>query len=401
MINIVFDLSNMFHRSMFVVGGYGKKGFTFDTQNEIDQLMRKVATDVAFTLRQVRASRVFFAADSKSWRKKIEIEENEGYKGSREEKKSSTINWTNVYNLMDEFCAIMDKKGLISTKIKGAEADDIMCLWRDKLLFDKNEHVVLVSGDEDIRQLVFYNSYESGKKAFCTIFNPFTQGKNAKKKLFVGNFFKEWLTSDDGIGSIFNRGSDTDKESFTQLINENSVELEEIDGNEIAMRKIFCGDDGDEIPALYTWMGVTQKGDPVQRRITPSVYSKIMEYLKPISLETNNSRIIDHVDLPSLELPIEIKLTEISGHKPNINISERINRQIKLVVLSKEVFPEEIVEEFDSLSDNELSKVPDQINGWYLNTLLEGTRYVVEGFQKAKNEASIFKEIDRISQSLF
>ena len=78
MTNLVFDFSNMLHRSMFIVGGFGKNGYTFDSQYELDQLMRKLTTDIVSTIRQINPSRVIFTSDTKSWRKDIEIEENEG-----------------------------------------------------------------------------------------------------------------------------------------------------------------------------------------------------------------------------------------------------------------------------------------------------------------------------------
>jgi 5'-3' exonuclease len=380
---------------MYIVGGFGKKGYTFDTQNEVDQLVRKVATDVAFTLRQVSASRVIFALDSKSWRKDIEIEENEGYKGHR--KKSTNLNWKNIYQSMDDFCDVMSKKGLISTKIETAEADDIMCLWRDELLYKHHEHVVLVSGDEDIRQLVSANMDDDRTLKFATIFNPFTQGKNATKKLFGNEMFEKWLQTIDGEGDIFNRNAEPDKESFISLIKEHNVKLEIIDGEEIALKKIFCGDDGDNVPAIYTWMGKTQKGDPKEFRITPVKYKKIIEELLPLVMSKN----IDYMDLSELAEPIEKFLVKESQHVLPFKMIDRINRQIRLVVLAKIIFPGAICKAFDLQAPDELAKKPDQINGWYMNTMLEGTRYVNEHYQRSKNEASIFKEIDNISQSLF
>ena len=77
MTNAIFDLSNMFFRSLFIVGGYGSKQYSFDNQVELDQLMRKVATDVSQVIRTINPSRVIFALDSKSWRKDISIDENE------------------------------------------------------------------------------------------------------------------------------------------------------------------------------------------------------------------------------------------------------------------------------------------------------------------------------------
>lgn len=393
---------------MYIVGGFGRKGYTFNTQDEIDQLMRKVTTDVAFTLRQVTASRVIFAVDSKSWRKEIEIEENEGYKGNRS--KSDHINWDNVYTAMNDFCDIMEEKGLVSTKIQKAEADDIMALWRDELLYRKYEHVVLVSGDQDIQQLV-NDGYgdpnklvEGDNLRFATVFNPFTQGKNSTKKLFGSSKFSEWLNTEGSSGDIFNRNTEPDKEAFVNLVNEHKVKLETINGEDIALQKIFCGDDGDNVPAIYTWLGKTSKGDTKEYRITPSKYKKLIELLN----ETTGTQ-VDSTDIllntNSLIDTIEEFLVQESGKPLPFNIKDRVKRQLKLVLLNKDVFPKEIIDEFDRGSDQALAKQPKDISGWYMNTLLAGTKYLDENYERNSQEASIFKEIDdmvdNISQSLF
>ena len=399
MINAVLDISNIFYRSMYITGGYGKKGYTFDSQKEIDELVRKVAIDVSFTLRQINASRVIFAIDSRSWRKDIEIEENEGYKSHR--KKADYLNWDNIYSAMDDFCSIMNDKGLITSKIEGAEADDLMCLWKDELLFNQKQHVILVSGDEDIRQLVSFNPYEQGEIIISAVFNPFTQGKNSKKKLFVPSVFNEWLEKEDETVDIFNRNIDSDKEAFIKLTNDNQVVFEVLDGEEVALRKIFCGDTGDNVPAIYSWKGQTKKGDPKDFRITEAKYKKIIETIRPVNLQKNFSNRIDYIDLSDHLDLIYKELQEISGQKPSFKMKDRLKRQIKLVVLDSLEFPENIVNKFKEQIEDNLAKVPDKISGWHMNSLLEGTRYIDENYQRSKNEASIFKDIDKISKQLF
>ncbi|NJO90819.1 MAG: hypothetical protein HC831_19020 [Chloroflexia bacterium] len=397
MINAVFDLSNLWHRSMYVVGGFGSKSYMYESQKEIDELMRKVAIDISAALRSINPSRIVFAIDSRSWRKKIEIEENDGYKSNRA--KTGMINWDNIYATMDEFTEIMASKGMIVSKIENAEADDLMCLWRDKFLFGLNEHVVLVSGDEDIRQLSASYVSNDGSKKFATIFNPFTQGKNPKK-LFAPKEFSDWLTDQSDVGDIFSRGVDPAKDSFIGLLN-SSVKFEAINGDEIAIKKVFQGDDGDCVPPIYTWVGKTSGGNEKTYRITASTQNKIIEKIWNSHLLKNNSDIMDVYDLPSLHEDIYEAIGNIAKHKPSINMEERIKRQLKLVVLSRQFFPDEIVEEFDDSVDDQLAKKPDQVNGWYVNTLLEGTRYIDENYQRNKNEASIFRDIDAISQKLF
>jgi hypothetical protein len=378
MTNAIFDLSNMFFRSMFIVGGYGKKQYTFDSQKEQDQLMRKVATDVTSIIRTINPSRVIFALDSKSWRKGISIDENEGYKGNR--KKSEIINWDNIYKIMAEFAEILKTNGFIVSRVDNAEADDLMALWRDELLYSQNQHVILISADEDVRQLV---DVSSKKDTYAVVFNPFTQGKNSSKKLFVPSGFSDWLNDDQDIGDIFNRSIDVDKEDFKRILND-KVNLEEINGHEIALRKIFCGDDGDNVPSIYTWLNDNGK----KVRITDKPYQRIIDY-------TGSKTWKDLLEKSEI---IQDQLIEISGQKPPFEIKKRIERQSKLVVLDRTLFPTDIVDKFMQAIKEDLSADHISPQTWNMLSMLEGTRYVdPKGKSSSGSEASIFGQMDRIS----
>jgi 5'-3' exonuclease len=391
MTNLIFDLSNIAHRSMFVISNYGAKSFTFDSQNEIDQLMRKLAIDVAFIIRLINPSRVIFALDDKSWRRSIKIDENDGYKANRT--KSSFINWDNVYKALDEFAEIMQNYGMIVTKIKNAEADDVCSLWSYELQFNQNQHVIIVSGDEDLRQLVQFYPYDAPNKkfAFTTVFNPFMQGKNASRKLYVPKYFEEWMNTTSSV-DLFNMKDaiNVDKEDFKKIISGEKTKMEIIDGRMIALRKMFCGDDGDNIPAIYTWLN--EKG--VEVRITNSKFEKIYEML----VKNNPSELMDHYDLLERSKEVMEALTKVIKQKPTFtDIHDRLERQIKLVVLDKEFFPEEITKKFEEVKQIELDK--PRINYANLNmyNLLEGTKYVNE--RKVENESPIFKEFDNMNNN--
>lgn len=382
MTNAIFDLSNMFFRSLFIVGGYGSKQYTFDNQTELDQLMRKVATDVSQVIRTINPSRVIFALDSKSWRKDISIDENEGYKAQRT--KSAHINWDNVFKIMGEFADILETNGFIVSKLDKAEADDLIALWRKELLLNQNQHVIIVSADEDVRQLVGKNTAD--KTAFCTVYNPFLQGKNASKKLFVPEKdFDEWLLDADP-GDFFNRGIDVDKDDFKRIINDSKTKMEKVNGDQIVLRKIFCGDDGDNVPAIYTWLN--DKGKEI--RITESKFEKIADYIGA----TNPKDLMEKKD------HIYDQLVNISGQRPGFKMEDRLNRQMKLVLLDPSIFPDDIVKAFQNKVTEELSKPQVRPQNWNMVSILEGTRYVTAGggkYKKPTTEASIFAEIDRVN----
>lgn len=381
MTNAVCDLSNLFFRSLFIVGGYGSKKYTFDSQSELNQLMRKVSTDISAIIRTINASRVIFALDSRPWRKDISIDENEGYKGNR--KKSVQINWDNVYEIMNDLADILKNKGFIVSKIDNAEADDIMALWKDELLYKQNQHIILVSADEDVRQLVDTKIISTDKKAFSVVFNPFTMGKNASKKIFAPIGFNEWIMNDDDIGDIFNRSIDIDKDDFKRILNDKTI-IEEISGREIALKKIFCGDDGDNIPSIFSWLNESGK----KVRITESKYRKIID----------NAGILEWQDLLLKKDIIYNQIRDISGQEPTFNIDDRLDRQIKLTVLNASLFPSSIIDKFNK----HIKDVSGQNNinpqSYNMSSLLDGTKYINSKTEISNgNESSIFSQIDKIT----
>jgi 5'-3' exonuclease len=386
MTNLIFDLSNIAFRSLFIVGGYGSNQFTFDSQSEIDQLMRKMAMDISYLVRLINPSRIIFAIDSKSWRKEIKIEENDGYKAQRT--KSANINWNNIYKSLDEFTELMKNNGMIVTKIDKAEADDVIALWTRELQINHSQHVIIVSGDEDLRQLVRFYPYDvsNNKFAFTTVFNPFMQGKNATRKLYIPKYFEDWLNTTDAV-DIFNmKGSiDIDKKDFEKIITGEKTKIEFVDGQMIALRKLFCGDDGDNIPAIYTWLN--DKG--VETRITNSKFEKIYQMLL-----TSPTELIDHIDIIERADKVLEALKIITKQNPSFDINKRIERQVKLVILDPNLFPEEITKVFEETKEIELNKSRVNYANLKMQDLLEGTRYISE--KKQENEAPIFKQIDRI-----
>jgi hypothetical protein len=379
---------------MFVLSGFGKLKYTFDSQRETDELMRKLAMDISFLIRLINPSRVIFTRDDKSWRKGIFIEENEGYKGQR--KLSKFINWDNIYKIYDEFMDIVVDNGMIVSKIATAEADDLIALWTDELLYNQKQHVVAVSGDEDIRQLVKKSVDDKGKPIFATVFNPIMQGKNPSRKLYVSpNYFNEWILQEEEA-DIWNMNAaiDVDKNDFRRIRDTEKIRVEETDGNLIALKKIFCGDDGDNIPAIYTWMTKTAKGDDKEVRITKAKYEKILE-----SLRNSPGERIDCWDLIDRKDKISESITKIAKQKLPFKIEDRLERQIKLVVLNKKLFPSSIVEKFEETKGKELIKPRPEIGNINMNVMLQGTRYVKtsKGGTGQGTESSIFKETDRLS----
>ena len=85
MVNICIDGNYIFHKTFGVFAGYTSidPGKTLSDKKDRSLFIRKIATDLCSSLRDLpTGGRLIFTADSRSWRKKIEIEGG-GYKSDR------------------------------------------------------------------------------------------------------------------------------------------------------------------------------------------------------------------------------------------------------------------------------------------------------------------------------
>lgn len=394
MVNLLVDITNMFYRAMFSTSNYGKESsYTYDSEFECDQLMRKICTDLSLVIRQTKPTRVMLCKDSRPWRKDIEIIENEGYKGHR--KKSAIINWDNIYKTQAEFFKIMTKKGFIVCDIDGAESDDIIAMWAEELFDNKNESCIILSGDEDVRQLIKSKDV-CGEHIFICALNPIKQGgKNPTKKIYHDGNLVRWANSESTVSTfdlMFSSNIDTYKENIKVLVNDTQFEKIVVNGDLIALNKYFMGDDGDNIPAFYTWMKTTKAGKETKDRITPKKYEKIVEAL-------NLTKISD-IDLGKVR---ELKsiIEGFSKSEMDVNILSRMERQQKLVELKSSNFPEHIVDFFKVNTEKWLNtKQSLVLQTVTMQDMLKDSRYISTEYSALNVEpttnASIFNDIEKL-----
>lgn len=403
MVNLLVDITNMFYRSMFSTSNYGiDKMYTYNTEFECEQLMRKICIDLALVIRQTNANRVMLCKDSKPWRADIEIIENEGYKGQR--KKNTEMNWENVYKTQNEFFRIAKKLGFIVSDIDRAEADDIIAMWAEEL-YKRGESCIIISGDEDIRQLI-KSKTENGKYTFICALNPLKQGgKNPSKKIYHDGTLEEWVNSTNSVNAfeaMFNTTANSFKSNMKMLVNDEQFEKVVVNGDEIVMKKFFMGDDGDNIPAFYTWNKLTKAGKPTTDRITNKKYETIIT-----ELCINKISDINVYNVRALKSIIE----RYSKDEMDVNIMSRITRQKLLVELNSENFPEDIVESFKHNVEYWLGLVPKcNLHSLTMQDMLNGTKYISENYIDGNKEiektssigthSSIFKDMEKVSKSV-
>jgi hypothetical protein len=243
MVNILIDGNYIFHKTFGIFGGYGNldPGKILKDKSEQAAFIRKVSTDLCSSLKMIpQGGRLVFTADSRSWRKDVEIEDG-GYKSGRV--KDETVDWSIFFELMHSFGTHLEKMGFIFSKVDGAEGDDLLMFWSD-YFNNKNENCIIITGDNDLHQLA-----KISDDSWTVIWN-----NNSKKNtIYVPNGWRQlWLDRSESV-SIFNMSSaiSPEKERFKDFLKK--VKLEEVESRPFIFKKILVGDDGDSVPCVWSY----------------------------------------------------------------------------------------------------------------------------------------------------
>jgi hypothetical protein len=380
---LCLDWSNLAFRSLYMANGFGSS-CSYNNQEEINNYIAKMAQDLALILRIFNPAKVVFAADSKhSWRKDVL----DTYKSNRV--KSETINWDNVYGALDKFKQHLKNIGFVFVETEHAEADDLMALTKELVFNDpdfKNYNLMLVSADADIRQLI---EFKESTEQYCFVFNEIGRGPGGKRHIYTDQKGINWYNNVSSTTSIFNMTINMDRQYLQNIIaNNKKIVIEATDPANILLSKIFCGDDGDAVPAFYDWYG--NKGNKV--RITNSKFVKILGLL--------NVHNIDDMDLnvDSLKETIE---TVIKREITDIDVKERYMRQKKLVQLKSDIFPDFISSYKPTIKTLILNESIPALNDIKMKDLLKDCDEFNVILQKDRTKnADVFKGLNKYIDNL-
>lgn len=155
-VNLIFDGNYLYHLSFSVFSTYypGQDMSEVLADKEKQQvLIRKCVMNMCSAARRFEESinRVVVVIDSYSWRKSIY----EDYKYALTKVKDP---WNDLFiSVLGEFEALLRKRGLIVSRIPGAEGDDLMMLWAYAFNGLSDEETIIMTADSDIRQLITPN----------------------------------------------------------------------------------------------------------------------------------------------------------------------------------------------------------------------------------------------------
>jgi 5'-3' exonuclease len=370
MINILIDGNYIFHKTFGIFGGYGNidPGKVLKDKSEQSAFIRKVSTDLCSSLKMIpQGGRLVFTADSRSWRKDVEIEDG-GYKSGRV--KDENVDWSIFFDLMQAFGSHLEKMGFIFSKVEGAEGDDLLMYWSD-YFNSKNENCIIITGDKDLHQLAKVST-----GAWTAIWN-----NNSKKNMIsVPNGWKEtWLEKNESV-NIFNMAStiSPEKERFKDFLKK--VQIEDIQSKPFIFNKILIGDKGDSVPSVWSY---EQNGKPVNftQRKADVVYGAFLESEWCDESFTTLINSAESDEFLNWLSGLVIRTSKGVDSTENRNkVKSNILRNFKLMWLDSSMIPEFVAngcndEIIRGMSMEKKSVSLDRIK------ILEGTEWVTAGYQ--------------------
>lgn len=373
---LCLDWSNILFRSLFINQLYGAKT-SYDNIEDCQSFIYKFATDVCSIINIFKPNNVILLTDSQhAWRKDV-LPGEDGYKSNRQRQEG--VNWDNIFKCSDDLKQLFHKAGCHVAEYDHSEADDMAALCKE-VIFEKyhDYNIIIVSADADLRQLIDFDPLTN---QYCTVYTTIVKGKTGKRFLYVTQEMKDWIDKEEQI-DIFFSNIDNSKQYIKDIVTQNTkIDFAVENPNEVLLHKIFCGDDGDCVPAFYSWI---HNGKNV--RITPAKERKIRDVLgiKNIS------------DLIQAKDNLKPLLETIAKKDVNdININERLNRQRTLVELNSSLFPEPI----QSYKNTIEYMIQDGHETGFYNMkaaeILKGTEYENSNKPKVITAAGIFKDMEK------
>lgn len=216
--NILFDGNYLYHRNFSIFSTYYRGQDLEEVLQDKEKqqvLIRKCIIDLCHTVRKFKdVKRVAFVIDSHSWRYNFYYD----YKYALTRVRDPYYKY--FLTVLDMFEALLRKRGLIVSRVMGAEGDDLLYAWALYFGYCLDEELVIVTGDSDIRQIMTKN---------VALFN--NNSKNLKMYCIP------------------------EKEAFWNEYLEDDVQVIATKPFEVLLYKVIMGDTSDNIPKLKSGFG--------------------------------------------------------------------------------------------------------------------------------------------------
>lgn len=240
--NILIDGNYAYHKAFSVFSTYYKGQDLEEVMSDPEKqqvLIRKCIIDICSAIRRFNnVERVVVVIDSHSWRYNFY----DDYKYALTRVRDPY--YKHFLTVLDMFEALLRKKGLIVSRVIGAEGDDLLYVWALYFGYCLDEELVIITGDSDIRQIMtknvaLFNNNSKNLKMYCT----------PEREVF----WNEYLETD------------------VQVIATKSFE--------VLLYKVIMGDTSDNIPKLKSGFG-------------PKAFEKFIDFISPYD-EPKNVELVE------------------------------------------------------------------------------------------------------------
>jgi hypothetical protein len=364
---------------------YGKTKDPFKRERDQIAYIQGLSSRLFYILNALpKGGSVVCCLDSRSWRKdfmekyKESREDGEGNKGIMDNETKQIF-----YSLLAEFGEILKKAGIHSSKVIGAEGDDLLFKWA-KYFNDKGQNCIIISGDRDLTQIV---------RGPEEPWNVVWDNKSNHNKLFSS---PGWLDAiEQPTENTIFEFNPANKNDLPKLVRDSGASLQIMNTSHYLLHKILIGDDGDDVPSSWK----VYKGEDKWVRVTDKKAEKIIEIITtPMSdrslssaewldvfLRTIDPKAVGMYSWDSTNL--EKRMDEISGVLLRVmgdvddaelrkKVADNILRNARLVWLRDEMLPFNINEMInENIKDSMEYTAGADGSKWNKISLLAGSRF--------------------------
>ncbi len=372
---LLIDGNYFLFRTLFV-NPSSRSGELLADENSIAVFVRKLATDLTYQIRLFDGliGNIVWAQDSKSWRKPFHPELD--YKGSR--KKSNKVNWDNFQKASESFTKVLSQYGVSISKAEGAEGDDLVWAWSEKLINNGTSSIIF-SGDRDLMQLI----QRSGDNHIL-FYSP------THKNLSVPIGFNNWIShkEDDNNVDIFNMSSISENQSKQKLesvIKKKKLDPSELDVEIFKLNKVLTGDAGDNVPPVYTKIIAGKDGKERKYGVSDKKASKIVEEYSKKYSDLSISNLLTE-DACTYMANTIIKNLNIQD-KTQDDIIESIKLNCKLMILSTDLVPSEVLEAMEADITSNINNKTDLSKFKNMKSLLADSDFITKDLEMAHSSS--------------
>ena len=323
---LIIDGHNFLFRSLYVLPQKKNVRLLSDDESK-DLFVSKLSQNINAVLRDMSsvADRCILTLDSHSWRN--DLESDISYKGTRHQE--DTIDWDGFRECIDRFVADVEKYNVVVSKTKNAEADDLIFMWTTALT-SKNIPVIIYTSDRDMLQLV--NISQSN----CDV----VLWSEVTKKIYVPENFSNMQTNEsESFVESFMKGSNVDIYdrfvNIEQSIRKHKLEKIETDSTRFIYTKVLVGDKSDNISSVYSYEKNGRTFNVTENK-AEKIIDKFVEKAGPLNPE--------YLYIDETLSALAQTCVEILNGAEYESVLKNIKRNIKYMVLSKQVIPEEVSE---------------------------------------------------------